>query len=272
MISIPRNPGSQKNNSKTKLITMNRNIILSAGFCAVLGLVILVACEKDIKDTTIFQIPAGQAIVKIHNTALATQRNFIYVDDAVVNATGLAYNATFPTAANNYGFALKAGARNFLIKDTTSTTTQPPLTFSETLDAGKVYTMFLYDTLTSVKKLTVPTEIVIPDDTTARVRLANFAYMKNGTPTAIDIFSVKRNANVFTNIAYATVTPFIAFASSLSDTLVVRQTGSTSVNLDTLRGFNPTLKRSYTLVFAGRYSINEAGGANPRTLTAATTY
>lgn len=251
---------------------MQRNILITAGFCVLVVLVVLVACKKDIKDTTIFQNTGDQAIVKIHNTALATQRNFIYVDDAVVNATGLAFNGTFPTGVNNYGFTVKAGSRNFLIKDTTSTTTQPPLTFSETLDAGKVYTMFLYDTLTEVKKLTVPTEIVIPTDTTARVRLANFAYMKNGTPTAIDIFSVKRNANVFTNIAYATVTPFIAYASSLSDTLVVRQTGSTSVNLDTLRGFNPTLKRSYTLVFAGRYSINEDGGSSPRTLTSAATY
>jgi len=96
--------------------------------------------------------------------------------------------------------------------------------------------------------------------------------MKSATPTPIDIFSVKRNANVFTNIAYGTVTPFIPYASALSDTLVVRQTGSTTVNLDTLRGFNPTQKRSYTLVFAGRYMINESGGSSPRTLTSTTSY
>jgi hypothetical protein len=252
---------------------MTRRIIFTAGCTGFILAVVLLACSKNIKDTTPRQDDfTNSAAVKVYNAALATARNFIYVDDVVVNGASMATGGAFPSGANNYGFLIKPGSRNFLVKDTASTTIQVPLTFSENIEAGKIYTIFLYDTVTSVKKKTVTTEVVIPGDTTARVRLANFAYLKNGTPTPIDIFSVKRNANIFTNIAFTDVTPFIPYASALSDTLVVRQTGSTSINLDTLRGFNPTQKRSYTLIFAGRYSINEAGGASPRTLTANATY
>jgi hypothetical protein len=118
----------------------------------------------------------------------------------------------------------------------------------------------------------VTNNIVVPTDSTARVRAAHFSFLKTGPIPAIDIFSIKKNANIFSNIAYGQVTDFISYPSA-GDTLLVRQAGSTTINLDTLTSFNPARQRSYTLVFTGRYMSNGSGGATlPRTLFSYTNY
>jgi hypothetical protein len=76
-----------------------------------------------------------------------------------------------------------------------------------------------------------------------------------------------------TNLLPTQFTDFMPYASSytsgvpLNDTLIVFENGTTN-RLDTLLNFSPTRKRSYTLIFRGRWRTNEAGGAaNPRTLS-----
>jgi hypothetical protein len=128
--------------------------------------------------------------------------------------------------------------------------------------------MFIYDTITSPKQLTVETAIEIPLDTTARLRFANFVFSKTAVP-AVDVYSVKRKANVFSNIATTQVTAFIPFAAALSDTLLVRETGTTT-QLAALNNINPARKRSYTVVFRGRYQTTT--GTTARALTTLTNY
>ena len=77
---------------------------------------------------------------------------------------------------------------------------------------------------------------------------------------------MKRAANLFTNIPVTGVTDYIPYASSLTDTLYVRETG-TMTQLAVLNGFNPTQLRSYTLVFRGRYQTTGTTGI-ARLLTA----
>jgi hypothetical protein len=109
--------------------------------------------------------------------------------------------------------------------------------------------------LGSPKQKTVKNDIIIPDDTTARVRFANFIYSKTPVPN-VDLFSVKRNANVFTNVATTDVTGYIPFNSAVTnataDTLMVRETGTT-ILLAQLNTYLPIRKRSYTLVLRGSY-------------------
>jgi hypothetical protein len=85
----------------------------------------------------------------------------------------------------------------------------------------------------------------------------------------VDIYSAKRQANIFTNVATAAVTDFIPYATDISDTLFVRATG-TLINLTQLNSVLPREKRSYTVVFRGVYQLTT--GINTRALVNFTNY
>lgn len=147
-----------------------------------------------------------------------------------------------------------------MIRDTLATSTQVPLVFAENMQVGKLYTIFAYDTITTPKQVTVPANIVIPADSTARLRLANFVHNSFDVP-GVDVFSKRRNANIFTNVRRTEVSEFIPYASASqnplytansNDTLFIRETGTMNA-LVTINGFNPTAKRSYTLVYRGSH-------------------
>jgi len=228
---------------------------------------ILFACKKDVEIYLPEQTDlSSKAFVKVYNSVINTTRNYVYIDDVPVTGAGLAYGALFPSVSH-YS-AIDAGNRAVIIKDTLKTSTQKPISFSTTFDAGASYTIFTYDTVTNTKYLAVKDNIEEPSDTTSRLRLANLIFSTSTVPN-IDIYSVKRKANIFTNVGTAQVTDFIAFSSGLPDTLFVRATGTTT-NLAQLNALTPTQKRSYTIVFRGRYA--NTTGTMARTLSSFTTY
>lgn len=196
----------------------------------------------------------NKAFVQVYNATLSSARNYVYVDGNAVTGAIVAYGGAFPSTPSN--FSVTPGFRSFLIRDTSSTIlTQPPMSFAENFEPNKYYTIFMYDTLNSPKQKTVVNNIIIPADTTARVRFANFIFSKTPVPN-VDIFSIKSNANVFTNVQVTDVTNYVPFKTflptSTSDTLLVRETGTT-ILLAQLNAFNPIRKRSYTLVLRGSY-------------------
>jgi hypothetical protein len=208
-------------------------------------------CVKDkgkevaMENTTF----TDQSFVQVYNAVTGSSRNYVYVDAVPVTGALLSLGSTFPSTPANY--SVSNGFRNFLIKDTLSTTTQFPLSFAENLQAGNYYTIFTNN-------------IVVPADTTARLRFANFVYSPTAIPTGFDIFSVKRNAVIFSNVRETEVTDFIPYASAATDTFYIRPNGSSSnlQNIDTtgkptildIRSvFTPTRLRNYTLIFRGSY-------------------
>jgi hypothetical protein len=214
---------------------------------------LLVSCEKVIEDGTPMDANmTTKARVQFFNAAVGTLRNFLYVDGFPVNGTTIAYGSFFPSSPST-SFAVPAGLRSFILRDTLSTSTQPQLSFAENFTAGSFYTVFSYDTLTAVKQKTVTTEIVVPSDTTARLRLANFIHSSNAVPN-IDVFSYRRNANIWSNIPVKEVTGFIPYESRVADTLYVREAG-TMIQLVKFTLAAPTPKRSYTVVFRGSYRV-----------------
>jgi len=238
-------------------------------------IVFLTACNRDVFDTTARQDDfSSSARVQVYNVSVGSQRNFVYLDGKALTGVALAYTNTsflplFPATANS--FAIPTGLRNFSVRDTLVTSIQPQLAFSENFEGGKHYTVFIYDTMSATKQKTVETNIVVPGDNTARVRFANFAWLKAGVPPAVDVFSKRQNANVFTNIPYTGVTDFISYESGVADSLIVRATG-TATGLDTAV-LTFAAKRNYTTVFRGRYAFNESGGATfPRTLSSFINY
>ena len=245
---------------------MKQNIIVSL---ATAGLMILgfAACEKDMSlFHTEQQDLSNKAMVKVYSSTLGATRNYVYFDNLPVTGAGIAYGNLFPSVS--FYAAIRPGNLNVEIRDTLLTTTQNAIRFSSNFQAGKYYTIFTYDTLNAAKQVTVEDKIVVPNDTTARIRFANMIYSRTAVP-AVDIYSIKQKANIFTNVAVSRVTDFIPFASDIADTLYVRATGTT-VDLTQLNAIVPREKRSYTVVFRGVYQLTT--GTLARTLTSFTTY
>ncbi|MFN4313504.1 MAG: DUF4397 domain-containing protein [Chitinophagaceae bacterium] len=226
-----------------------KNMIAGCGLIATMALT--TGCDKELDPTIEENFDfTNTSNVQLYNAIVGSNRTFLYVDNKPVNGATIAYGAAFPSSA--YGFTVTGANNNMLLRDTLASSSQVPLSFQPNLEAGKNYTIFAYDTSTAPQQLTVETNIVIPTDSTARLRFANFQYSTAARP-AVDVFSVKRQANIFTNISKTQVTDFIPYASSLNDTLIVRETGTTNF-VAQLNGINPTEKRSYTVVLRGGVS------------------
>src|SRR5688572_27300352 len=83
---------------------------------------------------------SNSASVQVFSATVKAARNYVYIDGIPVSGIALAQGGIFPGTA--YSFKSNAGSRSITIKDTLPTTTQVPLTFTQTLEAGKSYTIF----------------------------------------------------------------------------------------------------------------------------------
>ncbi len=245
-----------------------------------LASVLIISCTKSFDEKTEQQTDFGNStLAQVYIATVGATRNYVYVDGKPVTGTAMTLGSLFPSAA--YSFNVQPGLRSFTVRDTLTTSTQLPLVFAENMQVGKNYTIFTYDTTTAPKQKTVLTNIVVPEDAiTARVRFANFVYAPYALP-AIDIYSARKGANIFSNIQVTEVTDYISVDAGLADTFYVRQAG-TGVNLmnftpatpapgnqpTPIRSIlTPTQKRSYTLVFRGGYRANITNQTTVRTLS-----
>ncbi len=268
----------------------NKNILILGGAVLLVSLV-TVSCVKDkskeVAQET-YQLNAN-AYIQVFNGIVNSARTYIYADATALNGATITYGTTFPSTPSSA--SILAGYRAFLVRDTSSTAVQPQLEFPQNLQPTGNYTIFLYDTLTTPKQKTVYNSVVKPTDTTARLRFANFIYNPGALTSGFDIFSVKRNAVIFSNVKETEVTDFIPYASAVTDTFYIRLNGS-AVNLQnvdpsTTGGptitniqavLTPTRLRNYTLIWRGGYrssASKTAGGTaigSVRTLQAFTTY
>jgi hypothetical protein len=231
----------------TKMKIFNIKLVVAVIFAGTVG----ISCEKEFKKLyTELPVPENTAYYKVFDAALQSQRTGVYIDNIPISGPVLAYNIAFPSTG--FAAAVAPGSKQVLIRDTSGTSLQPHITFTHNFEANKRYTTFIYDTLNAVKAKTIEDVIVVPDDTTARLRFANFIFSSVAIPN-VDVYSVKKGANIFTDIPPTGVTDFIPYASNTTDTLYVRATGTTTNLNGTLFTVNPAPKRSYTVVFRGRY-------------------
>lgn len=245
---------------------MKRMNLKYSGLILLAGVLVLGACKKEFNKVITDNTDPDKSYFRLYNAALSTTRNYVYVNNVQVTGAAVAYAGLFPSTG--YYTAVVPGGNQILIKDTLVTSTQNPISFSAVFEKGKRYTVFTYDTLATVKYKMVFDDIVVPTDTTSRVRFANMIFSSVSIPN-VDIYSTRRASNVFSNIPSTGVTPFIPYASQ-NDTLYVRATGTTT-NLATLSNFFPTAQRSYTVIFRGRYQTTGTTGV-ARTLTSFSNY
>lgn len=228
---------------------------------------VILSCTKSFDEKTAQQKNFNNSsLIQVYMAMGNAARNYVWVDGKLITGSLMSSGSVFPSAA--YAASITPGLKSFLVRDTLSTSAQAPINFAENMQVGKNYTIFIYDTINAPKQKTVETKIVIPSDTTARIRFANFTHSKTAVP-GVDIYSKRLNQNIFTNVNISEVTEFIPFPSAFTDTFSVRPTGTTT-NLVTLNTVSLSRKRSATLVFRGSYYV--ATGAHARALSVFTNY
>lgn len=237
------------------------NLLLAAGIMTTLS------CQKNVETSTPeIRNLSDKAFIQVYMGTLNATRNYVYVDGTPVTGAGLATGGMFPSTG--YASIATPGARNFIIKDTLSTSKQLPLDFTRNVEAGKCYTIFMYDTITSPKQLTTEIPVSILSKSNAQLRFVNIVYAKTTVP-AVDIYSTTMNKNLFTNVPTASATDLISMPTGVSDNIIVRVAGTTTQ----LAAFNSLVlqpERAYTLVFRGSYFV--ATGTNAKTLSLITNY
>ena len=236
----------------------------------ILGLftIFFISCKREIPQVAGLDTDINKfATLQVFNATVKAVRNYVYVDGVPVSGIAVGFGGIFPATA--FGIKLTPGSRAVLIKDTTANTTQVPVTFTQNFEAGKSYTTFTYDTITSIKQITVQNNITIPTDTTARLRFANFIYNTAALPN-VDVYSFRSisgtpvfmngspvftssNNPVFSNIATNTITEFKPYASGLSDTLYVVATGTKTPIITKQLVTSLVPSRSYTSVYSGSF-------------------
>ncbi|MGV3766189.1 MAG: DUF4397 domain-containing protein [Chitinophagaceae bacterium] len=238
---------------------------------AVLAAVMLFSCTKEFREKTpMADDLSDSATIKIFNASVSSVRNQLIINDVLTLRTVFAYNSTWPTSAANAGFVVSPGQKSIVIKDSNATSTQPVQNITLGAEAGKSYSIFLYDTVTAMKNKLVVNDIVIPADTTSRLRFANFSFRRATPAPAIDVYSFSRKQLIFTNVPLNDVTGYISYPSLTSDTLAILPAGTTDT-LVKLNGYSTTPKRSYTLVFRGVYTVTGTG-ATARGVSSVTDY
>ena len=226
--------------------------IYTTGIIGMSLMLLIYSCSKNKTETFAIQKDlSNTSLVQVHIAMVNTTRNYVYVDGSPVTGALMSSGSIFPSTG--YASSITGGVRSFLIRDTLTATTQVPLNFAENMQVGRNYTIFVYDTINAPKQKTVQTDIVIPADSTSRIRFANFIYNPFAVP-AVDVYSFNRQTNIFTNIPVTDVTNFIPYPSGLlTDTLYVRETGTMNLLLKTTITGGLIRKRSYTYVYRGSH-------------------
>lgn len=231
-------------------------IVLAASALASL---VFTSCEKTFDEKIELKTEqSSTATVQVFIATVNASRNYVYVNSKPVNGAALVSGNLFP--ANGIGISVPAGLTSMMIRDTLSTATQTQLAFAQNMQAGMGYTVFVYDTITAVKQKTVETTLIVPSDTSCRIRFANFAYNGNAVTPAIDVVSTGKNEVVATNVPYTGVTEFVAHPTGLTGEGFQIRLAGTSTVLASITTATLVPKRSYTVVYRGSHRSTTSTG------------
>lgn len=232
-----------------------------------IGLTTTFSCQKKVETTlTEIQNLNDKAMIQVYMGTVSATRNYVYIDGVPLTGAGLATGGIFPSTG--YASSITAGTRNFVIKDTLTTSKQVPLEFTKVLEAKRNYTVFMYDTITSPRQLIVENPLPDLNKSTILLRFVNIIHSKTSIP-AVDVFSTLQNTNLFTNVPIGSVTNLITLPTGVTDNIIVRIAG-TNTQLAAINSLALQPQRAYTLVFRGSYFVTS--GTNARTLSLVTNY
>ena len=229
----------------------------------------------------VIQVFAGNApVLPTASSALYTgPQIFIYANSTKLNGVALSYingvtytgTSTTPNALGSpwpitsvYA-NIPAGSNKFdIINARLNLTAVPSIpgfiagdtlaTLTATLDKGKYYTLYIGDTVPSVKVTLKEDILPVPDYQTYKVRLANFI-MNNSPQDTITLFSRRQNALIKRNIKKKNIKDKVQIPlPNIADTLEKRKKGSL-LSYISINGFSPTGLRMYTVLARGKSSV-----------------
>ena len=255
--------------------------------------VVMNSCNKkninliDENNKWVYLDPATSANIKIiqvfagNTPQIPTAPNpttgpqiFIYANGAKLNGTALNYGSVFPTS-NVYANVPAGTTRIDVINGRMNLAVVPNVpafvagdtltTFTATLDKGKYYTVYIGDTVPSLKVTIKEDLLPVPDYQTYKIRLANFSMNNNPTDT-LSLFSRRQNAEIISDITHKNVSDWVQLPLPIiADTFDLRKKGTTT-SLVALTGSFPTVfpigMRMYTIVARGKTGVTN------KTLTA----
>lgn len=250
---------------------MFKNKLKVFGVIVFLGITI-VACEKEIKYIAQKISPANKAYIKIVHAAPSFRNVFntrdtfhVYANGDKINATFLTYTSAFPSATGNGYLAIDPGdltlklfTPGVLVGDSVEVAT-----FSKTVEAGNYYSFIITD---SVKLSRDSSQIWLrdnfetPPQNLYGLRFVHAA-MNDTVGKRVDVFSARRNGNIFSNYAPGQASSFtnFPFNSQIPDTIIVRRSGTT-MELARINNITFGHTRVYTLVFRGNVAVTGTKG------------
>jgi hypothetical protein len=206
----------------------------------------------------------------------------VYVDNHKVNSSFLTFNSLYPFSVNQTTnsisstyFTVAPGQKE--IKLVGSVDSATIYTISKNLQAGKLYSLLLTDSIKSTRDSSqIFVQDIIPPAIQGYYNLRFIHAVLNDTAgKTVDVFSYARNTTIGTNLKPGAITNFslIAYNTGVIDTFyVTRSAGaSTPLSARTILAKIPTTaanigssspdKRSYTLYFKGDANLNSGSKA-----------
>lgn len=265
---------------------MFKSIIIKA-VAVLAGTTLLLGCEKKIIEVAelteagdngslahVRFIHASPNLAAIAGTT--TDAVDVRVGGQKINGVALAFGgiwpATFPTtyAGVTPGLQdIKVSLRGSATLDSTAL-----LTLNANLAQGKYYSFIVTDSVvaatTDSGRIFVEDNFVTPAEGRVVLRFVN-VLSDTATDKRVDVFSFRRNANLFSGVNVNAVTsftnqPFI----NIPDTLVIRRTSNPTVELARINTITFSNRRVYTLYARG--SVTVSSGIRGRSLVWYTHY
>lgn len=240
--------------------------------------------DKDLAQVRFIHALSSNAINTVSPVVAATAppaMNF-FVNGVRLNAISsasatftTAYGGSFPGTAiavagsangnNVFDYAVvPAGASRVtgaMFRLTGASAADSVVSTSLNFEKSKKYTVIAADTIPNQRFYAFEDVFVTPDTGNYAFRFINMALnipSAGAAPTAIDVFSRRRQANLVSNIAYRGASTFVESrvtnlfngVATTTDTLEIRAAGTT-IPLVQINGFFPVRTRVYTFIARG---------------------
>lgn len=200
------------------------------------ALVAVVGCSDDNPVASTSNPPTTARVVVVHASPNAPAVDIVVDDAAPAAVTGLAFPA-------NTGYVeLPAGTRN--VKVNVANTTTTVINADLPLSAGKVYSVFAIDSVSSIEPLVLEDDLTAPAAGKAHVR---FVHLSPDAP-AVDV-AVTAGPVVFGNVAFRGFQGFTPLDAGTYN-LEVRVAGTATVALP-LPGITLEAGKIYTVFARG---------------------
>ncbi len=234
------------------------------------GMLVFSACKKESNIKAEYTSAEESAFVRVIHASPFFRTVFnapdsinLFVNNAKVNSGMITYAGVFPASGSNFGyFAVQPGLVN--VRLSVAGVVNPDsialTTFSKVIQKGQYYSIILTDNIKSANdsaKIFIPDVYNKPSNGNYSIRFIH-AVLNDTVGKNIDIFSARRNANIYNNIAPGQIVNFSSFPynSQVADTFYVRRAGTLqnlAITTSSVGFFGN--QRAYTFIYRGNADL-----------------